>query len=139
MYWVVNIDQDEMVQVTDMTGHHFPLHAVPTGVALLATMDTSEIDAYLERASSDPAVAVDVDATKSLVERTTRRGVMVCEEELDPGINAFAAAFRGPTGCYDAALYVQGPAFRFPGSNGDRVAELVALAADQLSERFTIY
>jgi DNA-binding IclR family transcriptional regulator len=62
--------------------------------------------------------------------------VMLSLEELDPGVNAVAAAFRGPGGDWDGAIYVQGPSFRFP-DDGDeqRVVKLVSETAMQLSDR----
>jgi len=138
-YWVDNIDDaDELVTLADLTGQSFPLHTVPTGFAMLSKLPPEEVDAYLARSSlvhGDDAVA-DPDAIRQRLISVRADGVMVSREELDPGVNAVAAAFRGPEGEWTGALYLQGPSFRFP-DDGDeqRVVKLVAEAAMQLSDR----
>ena len=138
-YWVDNIDDaDELVTLADQTGQSFPLHTVPTGLAMLAKLAPEEVDAYLARSPrvhGDQAVD-DPEAVRQRLISVRADGVMLSREELDPGVNAVAAAFRGPEGEWDGAIYLQGPSFRFP-DDGDeqRVAKLVAEAAMQLSDR----
>ena len=139
VYWVDNVDDgDELVTVADQTGQSFLLHTVPTGLALLAKFTEDEVEDYLARSGAEhgsEAVA-DPDALRQRLISVRADGVMVSREELDPGVNAVAAAFRGPEGHWGAAIYVQGPSFRFP-DDGDeqRVAKLVSEAAVQLSDR----
>ena len=46
-YWVDNVDDtDEMVKLADQTGQSFPLHAVPTGLAMLAKFSDEDLDDY---------------------------------------------------------------------------------------------
>ena len=77
----------------------------------------------------------DPEAVRQRLISVRADGVMLSREELDPGVNAVAAAFRGPEGEWDGAIYLQGPSFRFP-DDGDeqRVVKLVAEAAMQLSD-----
>jgi DNA-binding IclR family transcriptional regulator len=138
-YWVDNVDDaDELVTLADQTGQSFSLHAVPTGLAMLSKFSDEELDHYL--ATSVPG-GVDgpfdsADAVRQRLISVRADGVMLSREELDPGVNAVAAAFRGSAGDWDGALYVQGPSFRFP-DDGDeqRVVKLVSEAAMQLSDR----
>ena len=138
-YWVDNIDDaDELVTLADQTGQSFPLHTVPTGLAMLAKLAPDDVDAYLARSPrvhGDQAVD-DPEAVRQRLISVRADGVMLSREELDPGVNAVAAAFRGPEGEWDGAIYLQGPSFRFP-DDGDeqRVVKLVAEAAMQLSDR----
>ena len=138
-YWVDNVDDgDELVTVADQTGQTFPLHSVATGLALLARFADDELEAYVRRSPTahGSRAATDLDALQMRLKRVRADGVMVSREELDPGVNACAAAFRGPGGDWSGAIYLQGPSFRFP-DDGDeqRVVKLVSEAATQLSDR----
>ncbi len=139
-YWVDNVDDgDELVTVADQTGQSFALHTIPSGIALLARLRDDDIDAYVTSPAAvggdDP---VDVDLLRRRIGRARVDGVVVSNEDIDPGVNAVACAFRGVDGEWAGALYLQGPSFRFP-DDGDerRIATLVADAATQLSERLS--
>jgi DNA-binding IclR family transcriptional regulator len=137
-YWVDNVDDtDELVTLADKTGQSFALHTVPTGMAMLAKLPEAELDEYLDAAARDPREPLtDPDAVRNRLISVRADGVMLSREELDPGVNAIAAAFRGPRGDWNGAIYVQGPSFRFP-DDGDeqRVVKMVAEAAMQVSDR----
>ncbi len=139
VYWVDNVDVAEaMVQVSNQTGQSFPLHTVPSGIALLSTFAPAELDEYCEQALRRNGRAVaDPARVRDRVGKVGADGVVVSNEELDPGVNAIAAPFLGPSGTYEGALYVQGPSFRFP-ADGDheRVVALVVEAATTISQRF---
>jgi DNA-binding IclR family transcriptional regulator len=137
-YWVDNVDDtDELVMLADKSGQSFPLHAVPTGMAMLANVSEPDLDAYLRAAARNPDEPLqDPDAVRQRLISIRADGVMVSREELDPGVNAIAAAFRGPSGDWTGAVYVQGPSFRFPDEGDEpRVVKLVSDAAMQLSDR----
>lgn len=138
-YWVDNVDDagDELVTLADQTGQSFPLHSIPSGIAMLSKLSTKAFEQYL---SSEPLNAggqsIDVGQLRRRIGRVGSDGVVVSKEELDAGVNAVAAAFRGPSGNWDGALYLQGPSFRFPDEGDERrVIRLVSEAAMQLSER----
>jgi len=138
-YWVDNVDDaDELVTLADQTGQSFPLHAVPTGLAMLAKFSDAELDRYLAASGAAGANGSPADAAtlRRRLSAVRTDGVVSSREELDPGVNAVAAAFRGPDGKWDGAIYVQGPSFRFPGPGDEqRVVALVSEAAMQLSDR----
>ncbi len=137
-YWVDNVDDtDELVMLADKSGQSFPLHAVPTGMAMLANISEADLDAYLRAAVRNLDEPLeDPDAVRQRLISVRADGVMVSREELDPGVNAIAAAFRGPSGDWTGAIYVQGPSFRFPDEGDEpRVVKLVSEAAMQLSDR----
>lgn len=138
-YWVDNVDDggDELVTLADQTGQSFPLHTIPSGIAMLAKLSSHAVEDYLVRASAVvDGAPVDAGLLRRRIGRIGTDGVVVSKEDLDPGVNAVAAAFRGPNGDWEGALYLQGPSFRFP-DDGDerRVIKLVSEAAMQLSER----
>ncbi len=137
-YCVDNVDDDgdELVVLADRTGRSFPLHSIPSGVAMLAKLSTRSVEEYITRTAAADAESVDPVVLRRRIDRVGSDGVVVSRDDHDPGVNAVAAAFRCPDGDWDGALHVHGPSFRFP-SDGDerRVAELVSEAAMQLSER----
>lgn len=142
VYWVDNVDavDDAMVQLSDQTGQTFPMHTVPTGVALLATLSPAELDAHLavplERAHD--STITDPRALRRFLAGVGDDRVVVSNEDLDPGVNAVAAPFRGSTGAWIGAVYVQGPSFRFPApGDTERVRELVGAAVVAISERLS--
>ena len=137
-YWVDDVDDaDELVKLADQTGRSFPLHTSASGLAMLAKFPTAALEEYLsaERFTSD-GQPLDVDAVRRRIGRVGSDGVIVSNEDLDPGVNAVAAPFRGTSGEWEGALYLQGPSFRFP-DDGDerRIVKLVGEAAMQLSDR----
>lgn len=143
VYWVDNVEDDEaLVQVTNQTGLSFPLHAVPSGLALLSTFTPAGFDDYcahvLKRAAGRPTI--DSEQLRQRVGQIGADGVVVSNEELDPGVNAIAVPFLGPSETYEGALYVQGPSFRFPEEGDhDRVVQLVIEAATTISQRFAAH
>ena len=137
-YWGDNVDDgDELVMLADQTGQSFLLHTIPSGVAMLSKFSSDALEGYISSEHvTDDGQPLDADVLRRRVDRVGSDGVVVSNEEFDPGVNAVAAAFRIENGEWEGALYVQGPSFRFP-DDGDerRVIKLVSEAAMQLSER----
>ena len=92
---------------------------------------------------AQPDAPADAAQLRNWIARIGPDHLVVSREELHPGITAYAAPFRGPTGTWDGALYVQGPSFRFPrdrGDDGDRnVRELLLAHAAAVSERLEVH
>ena len=137
-YWVDDVDDgDELVKLADQTGQSFPLHTIPSGVAVLAKLSSEALENYLSsKRFSSAGEPLDVEVLRRRIGRVGSDGVVISKEDLDPGVNAVAAPFRGASGEWEGALYLQGPSFRFP-EHGDerRVVKLISEAAMQLSER----
>ena len=136
-YWVDNVDDgDELVTLADQTGQSFPLHTIPSGIAMLAKFSSEELDAYVSKDHTGDGHELDVEQLRRRIARVGSDGVVISKEDIDPGVNAVAAAFRGPSGQWEGALYLQGPSFRFP-DDGDhqRINKLVSETAMQLSDR----
>lgn len=142
VYWVDNVDDDAMVQIADQTGQSFPMHAVPTGIALLAALGEAEVENYTSSPLefSHEEAPRDARQLRDWIARVGDGCLVVSREELNPGINAYAAPFRGPGGTWDGALYLQGPSFRFP-HDGDEsaVGDLVIDTAAAVSERLQVH
>ena len=143
VYWVDNVERDDAaVQVRDRTGFYAPMHSVPAGLALLSHLPFDEIEKYL----SQPLVRVnertiiDAEILAARLEEIRSAGVVWSHDDLGDGITALDVPFRGPSGEYEGALFVNAPSFRFPApGDGERVEQLVVDAAERLSERFRVH
>ena len=141
VFWADNFEASgELVTITNLTGQSFPLHEVASGLALLSQFEPAALDEYLAKPleSLHDHTVTDPDELRAMIDGARAAGAVVSFERLDAGINAVAAAFRGSTGEWVGALYVQGPSFRFPGDDDIvRVISLVIAAADELSQRLS--
>lgn len=143
VYWVDNVVKDDQaVQVRDRTGFYAPMHSVPAGLALLAHLPPEEIDEYL----SQPLVAVndrtitDPELLRARLDEILTTGVVWSHDDLGDGITALDVPFRGASGKYEGALFVNAPSFRFPAvDDAARVEKLVIEAAHRLSARFAVH
>jgi IclR family acetate operon transcriptional repressor len=114
--YVDQVESDNPVQVRDWTGTHAPLHAVPSGLVLLAEWPEEALEAYLRgdlvaltrHTITDPA-----RLRKRLTDVRTA-GYAWGLEEFAEGIDSVAAPVRDARGKAIAAIHVHGPAYRFP-------------------------
>jgi DNA-binding IclR family transcriptional regulator len=130
--YVDQAESDNPVQVRDWTGTRAPMHAVPSGLVLLAEWPEDALDAYLRgplvaltrRTVTDPA-----RLRKRLAE-ARKAGYAWGLEEFAEGIDSVAAPIRDLRGNALAALHVHGPSYRFPRAGAEaRIASRVVAAA----------
>jgi len=125
------------VQIRDWTGEGGPAHALSAGIAILAHMNESDIQAYID-GGLEPATAHTLSTAEELRYRLTQArsaGYAWVYEEFAEGINSVAAPVLGPDGVV-AALRVHGPTYRFPDPDHSHdIGLLVAQAAQQLSDQ----
>jgi IclR family KDG regulon transcriptional repressor len=134
--YVDQVESDNPVQVRDWTGTRAPMHAVPSGLVLLAEWPEDALDAYLEggllaltqQTLTDPA-----HLRRRLAE-VRNAGCAWGLEEFAEGIDSVAAPIRDARDKAIAAIHVHGPSYRFPrvGAEG-WIAERVVAAADAAS------
>ena len=124
VYYLDHAVPETDVMVRDWTGESLPMHAVPSGMALLAHLPTAELDAYLDKPIEPvtPHTLVDPDAIRERIDAIRQLGYAWGYEEGVDGINSLAAPIIGPDGEVVAAIHVHGPAYRFP--NPDRTHDL---------------
>lgn len=143
VYWVDHVEVEGLaVQVQSRTGFYAPMHSVPAGLALLAHLPADEIDDYLaeplERVNHH--TITDPVALRTRLDEIAAAGVVWSEGDLGEGITAVDVPFRGASGEYEGALFVNAPSFRFPTpGDEDRIEQLIVDAAARLSDRFTIH
>ena len=112
------------------------MHAVPSGLVLLAEWPEVALDAYLhgtlvaptQRTLTDPA------RLRRRLGEVRKAGCAWGIEEFAEGIDSVAAPIRDARGKAIAAIHVHGPSYRFPGVGAEgRIAERVVAAADAAS------
>lgn len=130
--YVDQVSSGNPVQVRDWTGTRAPMHAVPSGLVLLAEWPEDALDAYL----GGDLVAL----TRQTLNDPTRLCARLAEvraagfawglEEFAEGIDSVAAPIRDARGKAIGAIHVHGPAYRFPSQDEEeRVARAVVAAA----------
>lgn len=136
VYYLDHVEADLDVQVRDWTGETAPLHAVPSGIVLLAHASSKYLSDYLAKplAKTNAATQTDPKAIRARCSQAVADGYAWVFEEFADGINSVAAVVMGAKGTPEAALHIHGPSFRFPESgDADKYGRLVADAAEKLS------
>lgn len=142
VYWVDNVEHVSAVQVQDRTGFYAPMHSVPAGLALLAHLPDNEVESYLAQPLErvNQRTLTDVAMLRANLEQIRIDGLVWSIDDLGDGITALDVPFRGASGHFEGALFVNAPSFRFPAvGDKDRVEGLVVDAARRLSSRFTVH
>ncbi|MFQ5556480.1 MAG: IclR family transcriptional regulator [Acidimicrobiales bacterium] len=141
VYYLDHTDSSSDVQVRDWTGEQAPLHAVPSGLVILAHMPTEDRDRYLagELVATTPWTVTDPVAIAERLETIRNIGYCWVYEEFAEGINSVAAPLISASGRVEAAVHVHGPAYRFPDPDhthdfGVRLVETASRLAEQLIE-----
>jgi len=134
--YVDQVESDNPVQVRDWTGTRAPMHAVPSGLVLLAEWPEDALAAYIERGllALTPRTVTDPTELGRRLADVRRQGYAWGLEEFAEGIDSVAAPVRDARGKAVAAIHVHGPAYRFPKVGEERaVAETVVAVAAALS------
>lgn len=134
--YVDQVESDNPVQVRDWTGTRAPMHAVPSGLVLLAEWPEDALDAYLggELVALTRRTITDPPRLRKRLAEVRKAGYAWGLEEFAEGIDSVAAPVRDARGKAIAAIHVHGPSYRFPrqGHEG-RVVEAVVTAAGAIS------
>jgi DNA-binding IclR family transcriptional regulator len=131
--YVDQVESDNPVQVRDWTGTRAPMHAVPSGLVLLAEWPDDAIDAYLRGGlvALTPRTLTDPARLRRRLAEVRRARCAWGLEEFAEGIDSVAAPLRDARGKAIAAIHVHGPSYRFPavGAEGEIAERVVAAAA----------
>jgi DNA-binding IclR family transcriptional regulator len=130
--YVAQVESDNPVQVRDWTGTRAPMHAVPSGLVLLAAWPEDAIDAYLagELAALTRKTLTEPARLRRRLAEVRLAGYAWGLEEFAEGIDSVAAPIHDARGKAVAAVHVHGPAYRFPRPGDEaRVADAVVAAA----------
>jgi IclR family acetate operon transcriptional repressor len=137
VHYVDQADTPNAVQARDWTGTRVPMHAVPSGLVLLAHMPVDDLDAFLSRPLErfTPHTVTDPAALRARLARVRADGYAWVREEFDVGICSVAAPVLDGEAVI-AAIHVHGPAYRFPPTDGeDTITAALAGAAMRASSR----
>ena len=134
VHYVDQVDSPHPVGVRDWTGTRLPMHAVSSGLVMLAHRPPADVDAYLARPLErfTPATVVEPAAIRERLRRVLLDGYAWTAEEVAEGITSVAAALADEDGEVVAAIHVHGPSYRFPADAAASAAiavEVVAAAA----------
>lgn len=138
VYYLDHVESEHDVQVRNWTGERAPLHAVPSGLVILAAASTSFVEAFLNgpRTRFTPSTVVDPDVIRARIAQARARGHEWVLEEFSLGINSVAAPIVDVDGQVRSALHVHGPSFRFPGErDAAQIGELLTDTAERLSDQ----
>jgi len=133
VHYVDQVDTPNPVSVRDWTGTRVPMHAVPSGLVLLAHLPAPSVERILARPleAFTPSTVTDPAVLRERLRRIQRDGYAWVFGEFSVGINSVAAGVANDDGEIVAAVHLHGPSYRFPepGSEERVGAEVVAAAA----------
>ncbi|MXV98219.1 MAG: IclR family transcriptional regulator [Acidimicrobiaceae bacterium] len=141
VYYLDQTESSSNIQVRDWTGEHAPLHAVPSGLVILAHQRPDFIDRYLTSplVQCTPWTMTDPGELRDRLEQIRSIGYAWVYEEFAEELNSVAAPVFESGGHVEAALHVHGPAYRFPNPDdthdlGMAVIEAAGRLSMQLSD-----
>ncbi len=146
VHYVDQKDSANPVGIRDWTGTRLPMHAVSSGLVILAHMPPADVDRFLagplERFT--PSTVTDPEMVRERIRLARLDGYAWTRDEVALGISSVAAALADEGGEVIGAIHVHGPSYRFPdaeGSSGrdgatarDRIAADVVAAAARISQ-----
>jgi DNA-binding IclR family transcriptional regulator len=138
VHYVDQVDSLNPVGIRDWTGTRAPMHAVSSGLVLLAGLPPADLEPFLARPLErlTARTLVDPVALRERLARIRVEGYAWVREEFADGINSVAAAILGEGGEAIAAVHVHGPSYRFPQpGTEDAVAAHVVATAARISSR----
>jgi IclR family acetate operon transcriptional repressor len=134
--YIDQVSVTHQVQVRDWTGTAAPMHAVPSGLVVLATLAPAELAAFLEEPleALTPKTVTDPSALRRRLDRVRIERTAWVRDEFAEGLTSVAAGIVDPNGRAIAAIHVHGPSYRFPPPGAERaVAGQVLAAADRIA------
>ncbi len=138
VHYVDQVDTSNPVSVRDWTGTRVPMHAVPSGLVLLAYVPPAALERFLARPIEvfTPATVTDPEVLRERLRQVLHDGYAWVFGEFSVGINSVAAGISNADGEVVAALHLHGPSYRFPVAGTEaRIGAQVVAAAARISAR----
>lgn len=138
VHYIDQVDTGHQVQIRDWTGTRVPMHAVSSGLVLLAHLPSAALkrflDSPLERFT--PRTMTDPSALRERLRQVKLDGYAWVHEEFAEGLNSVAAPIADASGDVVAALHVHGPSYRFPASGDEpEIGRHVVASAARIAAR----
>ena len=137
-HYVDQVDSPHPVGVRDWTGTRIPIHAVSSGLVLLAHFLPAEVDRFLAAPLQrfTPKTVTDPSLVRARIRRAQLEGFAWTRDEYADGISSIAAAIADEDGEVVGAIHVHGPSYRFPRvAIEDTLAASVVATAARITER----
>ena len=138
VHYVDQVDTPNPVSVRDWTGSRVPMHAVPSGLVLLANSAPATLARFLARPMEafTPATVTDPAVLRERLRQVQLDGYAWVFGEFSVGINSVAAAVADEAGEVVAAVHLHGPSYRFPlPGREEQIGQEVVAAAARISTR----
>jgi DNA-binding IclR family transcriptional regulator len=138
VHYIDQVDSPNPVMVRDWTGTRSPMHAVSSGLVVLANLNPSALEAYvagpLERLTDRTVTAP--SQLRDRLSNVRRDGYAWVRDEFAVGISSVAAPIADATGEVVAAVHLHGPSYRFPpDGRAEAIGEAVEAAAGRIGAR----
>jgi DNA-binding IclR family transcriptional regulator len=126
---VMQIDGPHLIQAVNWVGRRYPLHASSSGKVLLAALEPSRLERFLEAPLERPteATITDPDVLRREIELVAARGYAEIVDELEEGLASLSVPIVEREGRLVATLNVTGPSFRLDPRR--RIAALTPMRA----------
>ena len=137
-HYVDQVDSPHPVGVRDWTGTRIPMHAVSSGIMLLAHALPVDLDRFLATPLRPftPHSVTDPSLVRARVRQAQREGFCWTRDEYAEGITSIAAAIADADGEVAGAIHVHGPSYRFPKAGAEvALAERIMITAARITER----
>jgi DNA-binding IclR family transcriptional regulator len=138
VHYIDQIETGHQVRIRDWTGSRVPMHAVSSGLVLLAHFPPSTLDVFLAHPLQrfTPRTTTDPSTLRARLRRVRADGYAWVHEEFAEGLNSVAAPVADESGAIVAAIHVHGPAYRFPREADERaIGHRVLATAGAISRR----
>jgi DNA-binding IclR family transcriptional regulator len=139
VHYIDQVDTTHQVQIRDWTGTRVPMHAVSSGLLILASWPEAELERFLERPLErfTPRTMTDPSTLRERLAQIRTDGYAWVHEEFAEGLNSVAAPIADRSGAVVAAVHVHGPSYRFPDEADQAAIGTQAVkAAARISARF---
>jgi IclR family transcriptional regulator, pca regulon regulatory protein len=113
--YVAREPTQRIMTVAISVGTRFPAHATSMGRVLLAGLEDSELDAFLQRAelvALTRATVTDQRRLREVIARARRQGWAIVDQELEDGLRSVAVPIHDATGAVVAAMNLSTQASR---------------------------
>jgi DNA-binding IclR family transcriptional regulator len=115
MVYIDKQEPERSIRMISRVGASSPVHCTAVGKAMLATMPRNQVEAMLTDLHLERFTRRTMTSREALLkelERTSRRGYAVDDEEREEGVRCAGVAILDGRGEAVAAVSISGPAFR---------------------------
>jgi DNA-binding IclR family transcriptional regulator len=115
MVYIDKQEPERTIRMISRVGASSPVYCTAVGKAILATMPRSQVDELLQDLRLErftPRTMTTREALLRELDRTSRRGYAVDDEEREQGVRCAGVAILDSRGAAVAAVSVSGPSFR---------------------------